>query len=85
LARLRTTATNIDLSGKIIALVVSKKQRRAGIGRALIAVAEKDFVKRRVIRVSLTTRFTREDAHEFYEALGYSKTGFRFAKNLASA
>ncbi len=30
----------------------------------------------------LSTRFTREQAHEFYEALGYSKTGFRFAKNL---
>ena len=73
-----------DCSGKIIALVVSKKQRRNGIGRALIAAAEKNFAKRNVTRVSLTTRFTREDAHQFYEALGYFKTGFRFAKNLAS-
>lgn len=71
-----------DLSGKIIALVVSKKQRRGGIGRALIAAAEKDLAKRKVTRVSLTTRFTREEAHQFYEALGYSRTGFRFAKNL---
>ena len=30
-----------DLSGKIIALVVSKKKRRSGIGRGLIAAAEK--------------------------------------------
>jgi ribosomal protein S18 acetylase RimI-like enzyme len=71
-----------DLSGKIIALVVSKKRRRTGIGRALIAAAEKDFAKRRVTRMSLTTRFTREEAHRFYEALGYSRTGFRFAKSL---
>jgi ribosomal protein S18 acetylase RimI-like enzyme len=71
-----------DFSGKIVALVVSKKQRRSGIGRALIAAAEKDFAKRKVTRVSLTTRFTREEAHEFYEALGYSRTGFRFARNL---
>src|SRR5437667_10759523 len=71
-----------DLSGKIIALVVSKKQRRSGIGRALIAAAEKDFLKRQVTRVSLTTRFAREEAHQFYEVLGYSKTGFRFAKEL---
>ncbi len=49
-----------DLSGKIVALVVSKKQRRSGIGRALIAAAEKDFVKRSVMRVTLTTRFERE-------------------------
>jgi ribosomal protein S18 acetylase RimI-like enzyme len=71
-----------DPSGKIIALVVSKRHRRSGAGRALITAAEKDFAKRKVTRVSLTTRFTREDAHQFYEALGYSRTGFRFAKNL---
>ena len=71
-----------DFSGKIIALVVSKKQRRSGVGRALIAAAEKDFAKQKATRVSLTTRFTREEAHRFYEALGYSRTGFRFAKSL---
>ncbi len=71
-----------DLSGKIVALVVPKKQRRSGVGRALIAAAEKDFVKRNVMRVTLTTRFEREEAHRFYEALGYSRTGFRFAKTL---
>jgi ribosomal protein S18 acetylase RimI-like enzyme len=71
-----------DPSGKIIALVVSKKTRRSGIGRALIAAAEKDFVEKRVTRVSLTTRFSREHAHRFYRALGYSRTGFRFAKQL---
>ena len=74
-----------DLSGKIITLVVSKKQRRSGIGRAPVAAAEKDFAKRKVTRVSLTTRFTREEAHQFYEALGYSRTGLRFAKNLLAS
>ena len=72
-------------SGKIIALVVSETGRRKGAGRALIAAAEKDFGRRNVTRVTLTTRFEREDAHRFYEALGYSRTGFRFAKNLAPA
>ena len=71
-----------DPSGKIIALVVSKRQRRSGVGRALIAAAENDFASRRVTRVTLTTRFEREGAHRFYKALGYAKTGFRFAKNL---
>ena len=69
-------------SGKIIALVVSKKQRRTGIGRALIAAAEKDFTNRGVTRVSLTTRFTRELAHQFYDALGYERNGWRFVKQL---
>jgi ribosomal protein S18 acetylase RimI-like enzyme len=72
-----------DLSGKIVALVVSKKHRRSGVGRTLIAAAERDFSKRNVTRLTLTTRFERDEAHRFYEALGYSRTGFRFAKNLA--
>jgi ribosomal protein S18 acetylase RimI-like enzyme len=71
-----------DPSGKIIALVVSKKQRRTGIGRALIAAAEKDFTNKGVTRVSLTARFTRELAHQFYEALGYERNGWRFVKQL---
>lgn len=74
-----------DLSGKIVALIVSKKQRHSGVGRALIAAAEKDFARRNVTRLTLTTRFERNEAHRFYEALGYSRTGFRFAKNLAPA
>jgi ribosomal protein S18 acetylase RimI-like enzyme len=71
-----------DPSGKIVALVVSTKHRRIGIGRALIGAAEKDFANRRVTRVSLTTRSSRKEAHKFYAALAYSRTGFRFAKSL---
>jgi ribosomal protein S18 acetylase RimI-like enzyme len=74
-----------DLSGKIIALVVSKKLRRSGIGQALAAAAEEDFARRNVTRISLTTRFEREEAHQFYEALGYSRTGLRFAKQLPAS
>lgn len=68
--------------GKIITLVVSKKQRRGGIGRALIAAVEKDFAERRVARISLTTRFERKVAHKFYESLGYERNGWRFVKQL---
>jgi len=74
-----------DVCGKIVALVVSKKQRRSGIGHALIAAAEKDFARRNVTRITLTTRFERGEAHRFYEAVGYARTGLRFAKNLAPA
>jgi ribosomal protein S18 acetylase RimI-like enzyme len=74
-----------DRSGKVIALVVSNKQRRSGVGRALITAAEKDFARRDVTRVTLTTRFERDEAHRFYEALGYERTGLRFAKKLAPA
>ena len=71
-----------DLSGRIIALVVSSRMRRRGVGRELVAAAEKDFRRRKITRVTLTTRVEREEAHRFYEKLGYARTGFRFGKNL---
>jgi len=71
-----------DLSGRIIALIVSNKMRRRGVGRELVAAAETDFRRRKITRVTLTTRFEREEAHRFYEKLGYARTGFRFGRNL---
>jgi ribosomal protein S18 acetylase RimI-like enzyme len=74
-----------DFSGRIIALVVSSKMRRRGVGRKLVAASEKDLLRRKITRVTLTTRFEREEAHRFYEKLGYARTGFRFGKNLRRA
>lgn len=73
-----------DLTGRIIALVVSRESRRRGIGARLIAKAEKNLIQRGITRVTVTARFEREKAHQFYEKLGYARTGFRFAKNLRS-
>jgi ribosomal protein S18 acetylase RimI-like enzyme len=73
------------LSGKILALVTSKTARRCGIGRALITAAENDFAQRGIKQIALNTRLTREDAHRFYEALGYERNGWRFVKHLATA
>ncbi|MFL6514397.1 MAG: GNAT family N-acetyltransferase [Chthoniobacterales bacterium] len=68
--------------GRILALVVSDKARRRGIGRALIAAAEADFAAKNIRRIALNTRFHREQAHLFYENLGYARNGFRFVKEL---
>jgi len=72
-----------DPGGRILALVTSSAARRRGIGRALVATAEKDFAQRGVSRVALDTQLTREDAHKFYESLGYERNGWRFVKQLA--
>jgi ribosomal protein S18 acetylase RimI-like enzyme len=72
-----------DLSGRILALVILRPMRRRGIGRALIATAEKDFAQRGIKRVALNTRLTREDTHKFYESLGYERNGWRFVKQLS--
>jgi ribosomal protein S18 acetylase RimI-like enzyme len=71
-----------DASGRIVALVTSGALRRRGIGRALVATAEKDFAQKGIRRVALDTRLTREDAHKFYESLGYERNGWRFVKQL---
>ena len=71
-----------DPSGRILALVTSDSMRRRGIGRALIAAAEKDFTQKGVKRIALSTRFTRQDAHQFYESLGYERNGWRYVKAL---
>ena len=71
-----------DAGGRILALVIFNRARRRGIGRALIATAEKDFVQRGIRRVALDTRLTRDDAHKFYESLGYERNGWRFVKQL---
>jgi GNAT superfamily N-acetyltransferase len=73
-----------NVGGRILALVVTEKMREEGIGRALIRVAENDFTERNVTRVAVNTRFTREDAHRFYEGVGYTRNGFRFVKTLSS-
>ena len=72
-----------DLGGRILALVTSREMRRRGIGRALIATAEKDFAQRGIRRIALNTRLVREDAHKFYKSLGYEPNGWRFVKQLS--
>ena len=71
-----------DVGGRILALVIFNRTRRRGIGRALIATAEKDFAQRGIVRIAVDTRLTREDAHKFYESLGYERNGWRFVKEL---
>jgi GNAT superfamily N-acetyltransferase len=72
-----------DPSGRILALVILRTMRRYGIGRALIATAEKDFAQRGIRRIALNTQLAREDAHKFYESLGYERNGWRFVKQLS--
>jgi ribosomal protein S18 acetylase RimI-like enzyme len=69
--------------GRIVTLVVRRDSRRLGVGRSLVAAVEKDFVGRAIKRVGLDTRLTREDAHHFYESLGYKRNGWRFVKELS--
>ena len=72
-----------DPSGRILALVILRTMRRHGIGRVLIATAEKDFAQRGIRRIALNTRLARDDTHKFYESVGYERNGWRFLKQLS--
>lgn len=67
---------------KIIALAVSKKYRRKGIGTALLKYAEKQAKENNIEVILLNSGLLREDAHAFYESQGYFKKSFGFLKRL---
>ena len=71
-----------DISGRILALVVSEKMREQRVGRLLVEAAEQFFLARKIRRVAVYTRLEREGAHRFYEAVGFGRNGFRFVKEL---
>jgi GNAT superfamily N-acetyltransferase len=69
-------------NGRVTALVVDAAARGRGIGREMMATAERIFRAEGAGILELTSNMRRLDAHRFYERLGYQKTSFRFAKEL---
>ena len=81
--RLRERIEHVSRYGEISALVTEAEHRRAGIGRALVAFAEHHAAEKGCEGTWLASGFQRkEEAHLFYESLGYEKTGYRFVKEL---
>ena len=70
--------------GRISAFVVTERYRGQGIGRAMVAAAERHLATRGCGLVEVTSNRRREEAHAFYERLGYERTSYRFAKPLES-
>jgi len=60
-------------SAELMGLVVSEARRGAGVGRALVAEAERWARTRRCPRLRVRSNVIREDAHRFYDALGYRR------------
>ncbi|HTU98480.1 MAG TPA: GNAT family N-acetyltransferase [Solirubrobacteraceae bacterium] len=57
---------------RVLALSVGAGQRRAGVGRRLMAAAERWAAAHGCTVVEVTSLRSREDAHAFYRALGYT-------------
>lgn len=79
--RLRERIERPGRYGEIYAIVADAAQRRQGVGRAMLAFAEQLARDHECVGTWLVSGFRRADeAHLFYEQLGYAKTGYRFVK-----
>jgi GNAT superfamily N-acetyltransferase len=70
-------------AGKVGALVVDEAHRSRGIGRALVAAVEHEARLRGCELLFLTTSEGRDDAHAFYEQVGFEQTGRRYSRTLS--
>jgi GNAT superfamily N-acetyltransferase len=68
--------------GQLMALSVSDRHRRRGVGTALIHAAEFLLKRRGVCAIVVTSANHRSDAHSFYEKVGFTCTGRRYGKRL---
>jgi GNAT superfamily N-acetyltransferase len=78
--------TTIHADGEVAqltTLVVSERARGSGVGRQLVAEAERWALERGAARIVVTTALHRAGAHTFYERLGYAFTGRRYVRALA--
>lgn len=69
--------------GRITGVAVTADAQGSGVGRLLVAAAERSFVDQGVSRMEITSGPTHLGAHDFYRHLGYEDQGVRFAKPLA--
>jgi GNAT superfamily N-acetyltransferase len=68
----------LDLYAEVGSLVVDQDQRGCGIGKALMEKAEAWARQRRIYEVRLRSNVIREEAHQFYETIGYEKIKSQF-------
>ena len=71
--------------GQVMIVVVRAHDRRRGVGSALMKHAEESLRQQGANAVVVNTGSHRTDAHAFYERMGYSFTGRRYAKTVAPA
>lgn len=70
-------------AAEIGALVVEEAQRGRGVGRALVQAVEDEARLRGCELLFLTSSEGREDAHAFYEHVGFEPTGRRYSRTLS--
>ena len=69
---------------EILGLIVDEQARGQGVGRVLVAEAERWAASRGLTEMSVRSNILRAEAHPFYEAVGYRriKTQHMYKKSL---
>ncbi|HWS25633.1 MAG TPA: GNAT family N-acetyltransferase [Xanthomonadales bacterium] len=67
--------------GRITALAVDEDQRGLGVGKRLMAAAERWFADRGAGRIEITSAEQRDDAHQFFRSLGFREKRLRLVKD----
>jgi GNAT superfamily N-acetyltransferase len=80
--RVLTLVERDEPVGRLIALVVAERIRRAGVGRALLAHVEAAARRAGCIQLDLSSSDRRAGAHAFYRRLGFTDISRRFVKDL---
>jgi ribosomal protein S18 acetylase RimI-like enzyme len=68
--------------GRVTMMVVTKKARGRGVGKALLEEAEARLRAAGCGLVEVTSNIELGGAHEFYRRRGFERTSYRFAKKL---
>ncbi|CAM4480371.1 GNAT family N-acetyltransferase [Paenibacillus tarimensis] len=71
-------------AAQISALVTKQEHQGKGIGKALVRYVESWALEKGIQVLTLTSGIKEErvKAHEFYKAIGFEITGYRFVKKL---
>ena len=69
--------------GRITMMIVADGERRRGVGRALVEAACGQMRSRGCGLIEVTSNVDLSGAHGFYRKLGFERTSYRFAKDLA--
>jgi len=63
-------------------LIVDEKHRKRGVGRKLVEFVEKELERQGIKSIELASDFHRDDAHLFWEKLGYTKSAYQYRKTF---
>lgn len=68
-------------SGVVEDVVVSQHHRGAGIGRQMMAFARERCRQHGCYKMALSSNLKRDEAHRFYDQLGFERHGYSFRIN----